>query len=59
MTNKNYNPTADNVAALAKDMKQMVSVLAQTVDDLGKLLLATPPPKTAKTSPEASTDSTP
>jgi hypothetical protein len=51
MTDRNYNPTADNVVALANDMKQMIGILAKTVEDLGKLLLATPPPNIP--SPEA------
>lgn len=43
MTDRNYNPTADNVVLLANDMKQMVALMAQTVEHLGKLLQATPP----------------
>lgn len=56
MTDRNFNPTAENVAALANDMKQMISVLSKTVEDLGLLLLATPPPKTKLPSPEVQVD---
>ncbi len=52
MTDRNFNPTADNVVALANDMKQMISILVKTVEDLGALLLATPPPKVQTTPPE-------
>ena len=50
MTDRNFNPLAD-------DVSNLVNVLQKTIVDLGKLLLATPPPTVSEvSSPEVQVD---